>query len=112
MTGEMHAIDPVTGEEPDGTTWSYHAAAAQAVGGQVKPFDQYQGPYVVVGRDLRVGPSPYAVPVRNLGIVRLWLVGEGDYRRWYREDTDEESVIFFTEEEGAEAAYHLTFKEA
>src|SRR3989304_3620069 len=90
MTGEMHAIDPVTGEEPDGTTWTYHAAAAQAVGGQIKPFDQYT-----------------VFAPRHLGIIRLWLIDEGGLMRWYREDNDKQSDVFFTEEEAAEAARSL-----
>jgi hypothetical protein len=48
-TGEMGYIDPVTGEEPDGTVWNIHAAIARALGGTIHPFDQYQGPYVQIG---------------------------------------------------------------
>ena len=77
MTGEMYEIDPVTGMEPDGTSWPLHAAIAQAVGGTVQPFDQYQGPYVLVGNDIRVGRQPYAVAPKHLGVVRLWLGGGG-----------------------------------
>ena len=85
MTGEMHYINPETGEDSDGNIWESHLAIAKATGGTLKPFDQYQGPYIIVGGDLTVGNAPYAMPVQRLGIVRLWLTEDGVYR----EDTDQ-----------------------
>ena len=108
MTGEMHHIDPVTGEEPDGTIWEYHAAIAKAVHGTIKPFDQYQGPYVVVGIDLRVGDAPYQVAPTGLSIVRLWLINDGDDMPCvWREDTDKVSGPCFDAQDAAEAALEL-----
>lgn len=40
MTGEMHSSE-VTRE-----SYPLHFAIADALGGEVRPFDQYQGPYV------------------------------------------------------------------
>ena len=108
MTGEMYHIDPVTGKEPDGTIWEYHAAIAKAVHGTIRPFDQYQGPYVVVGPDLRVGDAPYEVAPTHLGIIRLWLVaGVDDIPCVYREDTGKMSGPCFDAQEAAEAAIEL-----
>jgi len=94
MTGEMGRIDPITGEEPDGTVWPIHAAIAKALGGEVMPFDQYQGPYIVIGEGVRISNPP--VP-RHLGFVCLW-VGE-DYI--YREDTDTTAIFFLDDIEDA-----------
>ena len=89
MTGEMPRIDPVTGETPDGEVYALHAAIARAVGGTVQPFDKYQGPYVLIGPDVRIGDAPYEVALKGLGVVRLWIVDAGDgFANVYREDTD------------------------
>lgn len=106
MTGEMVAIDPVTGEEPDGTIWHLHAAIAAAVGGTVQPFDQYQGPYVAVGPDIRIGTGPYAYAPRGLGVCRLWLTGDEVPHIW-REDTETESGPIFDEEDAAREARRI-----
>ena len=93
MTGEMHQIDQngFDGEE----TWELHAAISKAVGGELRPFDKYQGPYIVVGPDLTAGQSPYAVPIKRLGIVRLWIVNADEISlQVYREDTEELSFGF------------------
>ena len=74
MTGEMY--------EATRDEWPTHFAIADAVGGTVQPFDQYQGPYIVVESDIRIGNTPYAYAPP--GPVRLWMVEEGVYR----EDTD------------------------
>lgn len=42
MTGEMSASE-VTRDN-----WPIHFAIADALGGEVKPFDQYQGPYILI----------------------------------------------------------------
>ncbi|KKL89015.1 hypothetical protein LCGC14_1918890 [marine sediment metagenome] len=70
MTGEMFSSD-VTPE-----AYPLHFAIAEALGGTVQPFDQYQGPYVLIGEDIRAGDEPYAVAVQGLGVVRLWLIDE------------------------------------
>ncbi|KKL90032.1 hypothetical protein LCGC14_1908670 [marine sediment metagenome] len=67
MTGEMFKSD-VTPE-----AYPIHFAIAEALGGTVQPFDQYQGPYVLIGDDIRCGNEPYAVAPRGLGVVRLWI---------------------------------------
>jgi len=38
MAGEMTCVDS--------SAWPTHKAVADALGGQLRPFDQYQGPYV------------------------------------------------------------------
>ena len=108
MTGEMERIDPITGEEPDGTTWPIHAAIAKALGGEVMPFDKYQGPYVVVGADVRIGNPPYQYAPSHLGVVRLWVCDDGDVCEIYREDTNT-TASFFPEdiESAVEAAREL-----
>lgn len=93
MTGEMHASE-VTRD-----TFPTHFAIAEALGGSVKPFDQYQGPYVVIGTDIRIGTSPYACAPRGLGIVRLWLCSDdGVLATVYNEATDAQSEPFFYED--------------
>ena len=91
MTGEMGRIDPITGEEPDGTTWPIHAAIAKALGGEVMPFDKYQGPYIVIGKDVRISNPPAP---RHLGVVCLWVGEDEDGSYVYREDTDTTAQFF------------------
>mgnify|MGYP001559819331 FL=1 len=116
MAGEMPCIDPVTGETPDGGVYTLHAAIAKAVGGTIQPFDTYQGPYVVVGKDVRMGERPYQLAVQGVGVIRLWVGtddGWPDYlARVYREDTDTLSEPFeaygpHAEEDAAQAALSL-----
>lgn len=98
MTGEMLWIDPVTGEDSDGNVWFIHAMIAKLTGGQVTPFDMYQGPYVAIGGDLTAGLSPYAIPVKLPGIVRVWVqasLEDVDAIVLYREDTKMASFPFF-----------------
>jgi len=94
MTGEMCWIDQ-NGVDSNGEEWPLHAAIAKELGGEVKPFDVYQGPYVVFGSDIRVGNGPYALAPIGLGIKRLWLTGEDCLLKWYREDTETESFGFW-----------------
>lgn len=113
MTGEMYRIDQ-DGRDDQDNIWEAHAAVAKAVGGTLKPFDQYQGPYIVVGPDLVVGQPPHTHPAQFLGIVRLWLVND-DSGMWavYREDTDKLSFTFppFDTEMAVLAAKELLSKE-
>lgn len=72
MTGEMHQSE-VTRE-----SFPLHFAVADAVGGEVRAFDQYQGPYI-------------AVP----GKGRLWLMTEdGTFGVIYSQSLDEASGEF------------------
>lgn len=91
-TGEMDHVDP---EE-----WPCHVAMADAVGGVLEPFDEYQGPYVAFSGEQREGTTPYSVPVQGKGIIRLWLTDEGVYR----EDTREIFPCAMDPESCAEAA--------
>lgn len=89
MTGEMIRED-VTPE-----AYPTHFAIAKALGGTVEPFDQYQGPYVLIGEDIRSGSEPYAVTVRGLGVVRLWLCSEdGAFGYIYNEANEKQSSFF------------------
>ena len=93
MTGEMYHIDQ-DGKDDSGNEWTMHAAIAKALCAEgydatLQPFDQYQGPYILVGKDMRIGEHPYQLAVQNQGVIRLWLTT--DEHGWlciYREDTD------------------------
>lgn len=98
MAGEMFASD-VTRE-----AWPLHFAIADAFNGTVKPFDQYQGPYVSIGEDIRVGNDPYAYAPRIPGIVRLWIITEeGEVGQVYNEDNEKTSSPFFFYTNSAES---------
>jgi hypothetical protein len=100
-TGEMTSVDP---EE-----YSTHFAIAKALGGEVKPFDVYQGPYISIGGDVRVSDAltdpdangPYAMAPRIKGLVRLWIsVDENDdLCHVYNEDNEKVSTIGFPYED-------------
>ena len=107
MTGEMPYINPETGEDSNGEFWPMQLAVAKAIGGTLKPFDVYQGPYIVVGGDLTVGNSPYAIPVQNLSIIRLWIGDDDKGTFVYREDIDHAKYIFPCEHDAIEAAKEL-----
>jgi len=117
MTGEMYWIDEETGQDSNGDVYELHAAIAKAIGGQLKPFDKYQGPYIVIGKDIRAGSGPYAIPVQNLGVIRLWIIPqpndeESGFFCIYREDTNETSHPFWWNDESMaiEAARQLITK--
>lgn len=99
MTGEMHWINQ-DGVDSNGDAWPLHAIVARAVGGELKPFDSYQGPYIVVGKDIAAGNAPYRVPIRGLGCIRLWVYQNecGEITIW-REDNNSEVVVPFDDEE-------------
>ena len=91
MTGEMAYINQ-EGIDSNGEVWELHAKIAQAVGGELKPFDSYQGPYISVGGDIVTNSgSCYRMPIQHLGCIRLWLI-ENDqdymYPYVYREDNE------------------------
>ena len=95
MTGEMYAIDQ-DGKDSDGNYWPIHAAIARSVKGKLCPFDVYQGPYITVRNDIRVGQRPYQVAPLHLGAVRLWISSDdGAVCTVYREDTETESAPFW-----------------
>jgi len=99
MTGEMYAITQ-DGVSEDGERWPLHAAVARATGGTLKPFDRYQGPYIVMGEDVRAGIPPYDAPVLLVGVKRLWILSDRYGRATiYREDTDETSEPFEWDDE-------------
>ena len=96
MTGEMAYINPETGIDSNGESWPIHLAIAKGVGGTLKAFDSYQGPYIAIGNDVRVGNPPYEIPINHLGCVRLWVCYENEYTSYvYREDIDD-SISFET----------------
>lgn len=92
MAGEMFKSE-LTKE-----SYPLYFAIAKALKGTVEPFDQYQGHYVLIGKDIRLGREPYALAPRGLGIVRLWIVPDEhwpDYEaRVYNEATDKLSEAF------------------
>lgn len=112
-TGEMSQAElDANGREE----WPLHYAIADALGGEVKPFDQYQGPYVAIGGDVRVGQEPYAMAPQIPGLVRLWISSEdGIEGIVYNEDEQTESAPFLlngptAETDAVEAARMLVAK--
>lgn len=84
MTGEMHQSE-VTRE-----SFPLHFAVADAVGGEVRPFDQYQGPYI-------------AVP----GKGRLWIMTEdGIFGAIYSEWLDDSRIFVLYGPDSAIRAAH------
>lgn len=47
MTGEMARICPRSGRDSNGDEWPVHLAVARSVGGELRPFDVYCGPYIL-----------------------------------------------------------------
>ena len=106
MTGEMHHIDQ-DGKDDSGNEWTMHAAIAKALRDEgfdatLQPFDQYQGPYILVGKDIRVGERPYQLAVQNMGVTRLWIYPDGEEQSGEllisREDTETRSDSFWEED--------------
>ena len=83
MTGEMGYINPETGEDSNGNIYSTHLAIAKEFGGDLKPFDVYQGPYI----GLQNGE-------------KLWIIDDeqGLGCRVYRERTETMSNTFHYED--------------
>lgn len=97
MAGEMFESE-VTRE-----AYPLHFAIADAVKGRVRPFDQYQGPYVVVGPDIRAGCEPYAAIALHRGTVRLWVVSEdGATAQVYNEASELRGSLFHLYPSGEE----------
>jgi len=106
MTGEMYSINQ-DGEDSSGNTWPLHAAIAKTLRADgydatLQPFDQYQGPYILVGKDVRVGNAPYRLAVQNAGVIRLWIGAANNTQEGllliYREDTETLSDSFWCED--------------
>jgi len=102
----MYSINPYTATEPDGTCWVLQKAIVQALrrrglDAHVEPFDQYQGPYICVGPDLRVGTRQYQLAVQHLGIIRLWVTDSEGRARIWNEATDKISKPFWPFGNGA-----------
>ena len=104
MTGEMAYINQ-EGLDSNGECWDLHAAIAQACGGELKPFDSYQGPYISIGSDVIANSgSNYRMPIQHLSCVRLWVcANDQDYMTGfvYREDTEEGADFDFYDTESA-----------
>jgi hypothetical protein len=96
-TGEMSQA-----EADDPEAWPMHHAIADALGGKVKAFDQYQGPYILIGSEVR-GRGVYAPAIPMKGTVRLWIqtVGEGEELQVYNEDNEKLSQTFFWDDNEA-----------
>jgi len=101
-TGEMSQAElDANGREE----WPLHYAIADALGGTVQPFDQYQGPYISVGGDLRVGEGPYAAAPQLPGVVRLWIsTDDGVEGIVYNEENEKQSSPFPLNGPGSETA--------
>jgi len=98
-TGEMSQS-----EADDVEAWPMHHAIAKALGGTVKAFDQYQGPYVLVGSEIR-GQGVYAPAIPMKGTVRLWIQSaegaDGAELQVYNEDNEKLSEPFWWEDTNA-----------
>ena len=96
-TGEMTQSEADNPEE-----WPIHHAIAQALGGKVKAFDVYQGPYILIGTEAR-GEGVYAPAIPMRGTVRLWVQAEGDGGLFtvYNEDNEKQSEPFPWDDEAA-----------
>ena len=77
MAGEMAWIKR-SGLDSNGDEWGTHAAVARAIGGKLRPFDVYQGPYI------------------NAGMATLWICPIDESRAViYREDFNACSMPFY-----------------
>jgi len=98
-TGEMsqQELDANGREE-----WPLHYAIADALGGTVKPFDQYQGPYVLIGAEIR-GEGVYAPATPTPGVTRLWISSDdGVEGTVYNEENEKQSQPFLLYGAGSE----------
>src|SRR5208337_3581974 len=87
-TGEMSQSEADNPEE-----WPIHHAIAKALGGTVKAFDQYQGPYILVGSEVR-GRGTYAPAIPMRGTVRLWVqVDEGSDGAFLTVDNEDNEKV-------------------
>lgn len=86
MTGEMHSIKQ-DGHDSNGDEWPIHAAIAKALEAELRPFDVYQGPYILTERG------------------RLWLCSKDGYEATiYNSNRDIESEPFAVDDELAAIA--------
>jgi hypothetical protein len=103
--GSKVATGEMSQEELDANgrqEWPLHYAIAEAFGGTVKPFDQYQGPYVLIGSEAR-GSGVYAPATPMAGTVRLWLSSDdGMMGIVYNEENEKQSQPFLLNGSNAE----------
>lgn len=78
MTGEMHESE-VTRE-----AYPLHFAIADALGGSVRPFDQYQGPYVQTPKG-----RLWVCPLEDTGFCFVYNEKTGNKSACFPWDADE-----------------------
>jgi len=96
VTGEMDWIRQ-SGVDSNRNEWKLHAAIAKAVGGKLYPFDDYRGPFILVGKGkLYSEMDYYRYPVKfPPGLKRLWIFSKDNAFCWiWREDTNAENELF------------------
>ena len=77
--GERTMAGEMTTEEVTKENFPIHFAVAKSLGGGVRPFDQYQGPFVYVP-----------------GFGKFWLcMVDSHFARWYSDYTGKVSEIFY-----------------
>lgn len=84
MTGEMVWIKQ-DGTDSNGDEWATHAAIANALGGELRPFDVYQGPYITFE-----------------GVGRVWLCADDAWEGYAyaeRYDTQSEHFLMWDQED-------------
>jgi hypothetical protein len=101
--GSKIATGEMTQDEADNPQeWPLHHAIAEALGGTVRAFDQYQGPYVLLGAEIR-GEGVYAPATPMPGVTRLWINTEdGIEGTVYNEENERSSTPFLLNAPGAE----------
>ena len=79
MAGEMTHLDPAE--------WPIHKAVADALGGRLRPFDQYQGPYIETqGRRLFLHHPEKMWRALILGEGWVYGFDDAEYAREQAED--------------------------
>lgn len=68
MTGEMFTVDEEVHSDMFEIAETLQDEDMEA---SVRPFDKYQGPYVQVGKGLRIGTPPYQL-LTPTGKARIW----------------------------------------
>lgn len=72
MAGEMTESDVTPEAYPEMFQLADDLRKILKVNVQPRPFDQYQGPYLAVGIDMRAGHGTYAPLISLPGVVRIW----------------------------------------
>lgn len=76
MAGEMSQSEVTRDAYPD-LFRLMDALKRRGIRSEPKAFDQYQGPYLAVRNDIRVGNAPYQVLTNMPGVLRVWLHEHG-----------------------------------